>query len=192
MHLGPHVPTRQTGLDRLDHDACGRLSLEDRLDKLLVVLEELPAPLAGARVVVALIEDDGPRGVLEDGLLDPIDRVRHLRAAEAAVDEGQSTKTVSRVPAHGARAADEDRGVGGEAVLGVIRRELFDRIGKTSGIGIGDLPEEKGGRRCDEECYDHAKAGSKGRLHSTLQCPEVSIMGRTIDPAGTPPVASRH
>ena len=123
----------------------------------LVVLQELLAPFSGARVVVALIDDDGPRGVLEDRLLDVMNQVRHLRAAEAAVEERHPTKTVSRVPAHDARAADEDRGVGGKAVLGIIRREIFNPLGMASDIGIGDLPREQGGACCEEERYEHAK-----------------------------------
>src|SRR5207245_1833961 len=105
------LPAGNARLDRdVDDLRLGQV-LVDRLDERLEVVGDLLRLLARGEVVVAGVQDDDTRLVLDDEAVSEVDGIRELRAAEAAIDVVLRLKAVLQLPHADAGTADEDNAV---------------------------------------------------------------------------------
>ena len=135
LHLRPEFPASDAGFDRQVENARAGEPVAYGAGKSLEVVENAVGRPAGGDVVVAGVEDDGARLVLEDDAVGVVVDVGDRGAAEAAVDDREAREAFGGLPEADAGAADEEDGIARDRILAVPLFEGGDFGFEAGGIG---------------------------------------------------------
>ena len=133
MHLGPEFPAGGAGFDGEVDDPRIWQSFADGVREGLEIGENAVGGAAGGEVVVARVEDDQARFVFEDDTVRIVKDVCNVRAAEAAVDDGETGEGVGGLPKTDRGAADEEDRILGRSVFAVVVFKGCDFFGEALG-----------------------------------------------------------
>ena len=132
------------------------------------VLADLFGGFAPVDVIVASVNDDGPRLVADDEQFDVADGIAKLRAAEPTIDRIPVGESFVDLPKADAGTADEHDAAGSAGGLLVEFFKILHRAGPAVGFGLrGGFAGEKGGARAAEG--EAQEVTHQARMHG--DCP---------------------